>query len=72
MIRTFHKPSGFDDILSQEYDGQISLAIPEEEQIEKQITGQLSIDDVMAEWEKMKKENEQKMMQEIKERVLHL
>lgn len=69
VIRTFHKPSGFDDILSQEYDGQISLAIPEEEQIEKQITGQLSIDDVMAEWEKMKKENEQKMMQEIKERV---
>ena len=69
VIRTFHKPSGFDDILSQEYDGQISLAIPEEEQIEKQITGQLSIDDVMAEWEKMKKDNEQKMMQEIKERV---
>ena len=69
VLRTFHKPSGFDDILSQEYDGQISLAIPEEEQIEKQITGQLSIDDVMAEWEKMKKENEQKMMQEIKERV---
>lgn len=69
VIRTFHKPSGFDDILSQEYDGQISLAIPEEEQIEKQITGQLSIDDVMAEWEKMKKENGQKMMQEIKERV---
>ena len=69
VIRTFHKPSGFDDILSQEYDGQISLAIPEEEQIEKQITGQLSIDDVMAEWEKMKKENEQKMMQEIKKRV---
>ena len=69
VIRTFHKPSGFDNILSQEYDGQISLAIPEEEQIEKQITGQLSIDDVMAEWEKMKKENEQKMLQEIKERV---
>ena len=69
VIRTFHKPSGFDDILSQEYDGQISLAIPEEEQIEKQITGQLSIDDVMAEWAKMKKDNEQKMLQEIKERV---
>lgn len=69
VIRTFHKPSGFDNILSQEYDGQISLAIPEEEQIEKQITGQLSIDDVMAEWEKMKKDNEQKMLEEIKERV---
>ena len=69
VIRTFHKPSGYDDILSQEYDGQISLVVPEEEKIEKQITGQLSIDDVMAEWERMKKENEQKMLAEIKQRV---
>lgn len=69
VIRTFHKPSGYDHILSQEYDGQISLVVPEEEKIEKQITGQLSIDDVMAEWERMKKENEQKMLEEIKERV---
>ena len=69
VIRTFHKPSGYDNILSQEYDGQISLVVPEEEKIEKQITGQLSIDDVMAEWERMKKENEQKMLAEIKQRV---
>ena len=69
VIRTFHKPSGYDNILSQEYDGQISLVVPEEAKIEKQITGQLSIDDVMAEWERMKKENEQKMLAEIRERV---
>ena len=69
VIKTFTKPSGYDDILSQEYDGQISLVVPEEEKIEKQITGQLSIEDVMAEWERVKKENEQKRMQEIKERV---
>ena len=69
VIRTFHKPSGFDEILSQEYDGQISLVVPESEKIEKQITGQLSISDVMAEWEKIKRENEQKMLTEIRERV---
>lgn len=69
VIRTFHKPSGYDDLLSQEYDGQLSLVVPEQEKIEKQITGQLSIDDVMAEWERMKKEKEQKMLAEIKERV---
>ena len=69
VIRTFHKPSGYDNILSQEYDGQISLVVPEQEKVEKQITGQLSIDDVMAEWERMKKENEQKMLAEIRERV---
>ncbi len=69
IIRTFHKPSGYDSILSQEYDGQISLVVPEQEKIEKQITGQLSIDDIMSEWEKVKKENERKRMEDIKERV---
>lgn len=69
VIKTFTKPSGYDSMLSQEYDGQISLVVPEEEQVEKQITGQLSIDDIMAEWERIKKDNEQKRMAEIKERV---
>lgn len=69
VIKTFTKPSGYDNMLSQEYDGQISLVVPEEEQVEKQITGQLSIDDIMAEWERVKKENERKRMEEIKERV---
>ncbi len=69
VIKTFHKPSGYDDMLSQEYDGQISLVVPEEEKIEKQITGQLSIDDVLLEWERIKKENERKRMEEIKQRV---
>lgn len=69
MIRTFHKPSGYDNMLSQEYDGQISLVVPEQEKIEKQITGQLSIEDIMAEWEKMKQENERRRMEEIRKRV---
>lgn len=69
VIRNFHKPSGYDNILSQEYDGQISLVMPEQQKIEKQITGQLSIDDVMAEWERIKQENERKRMEEIRKRV---
>lgn len=69
IIKTFHKPSNYDSMLSQEYDGQISLVVPEQEKIEKQITGQLSIQDVMNEWERIKKENERKRMEEIKERV---
>lgn len=69
VIRTFHKPSGYDDILTQEYDGQISLVVPEQEKVEKQITGQLSIEDIMAEWERMKQENERKRMEEIRKRV---
>lgn len=69
IIRTFNKKSGYDDMLSQEYDGQLSLVVPESEQVEKQITGQLSIEDVMAEWERMKKENEERRLKEIRERV---
>ena len=69
VIRTFHKPSGYDNMLTQEYDGQISLVVPEQEKVEKQITGQLSIEDIMAEWERMKQENERKRMEEIRKRV---
>ncbi|WP_286082493.1 tetratricopeptide repeat protein [Parablautia intestinalis] len=69
IIRTFHKKSGYDNILSQDYDGQISLVVPEEAKVEKQITGQLSIEDIMAEWEKMKQENERKRMEDIRKRV---
>lgn len=64
------KPSEYDKILAQEYDGQISLALPDEENIEKQITGQLSIDDIMAEWEQMKKSNEQKRMENVRQHIL--
>ena len=62
--------SKFDNILSQEYDGQISLVVPESEKVEKQITGQMSIEDIMAEWERMKKENEQKRAEDVRRHVL--
>lgn len=59
----------FDKILSQEYDGQISLAVPEQEPVEKQITGQMSIEDILQEWERMKRENQQKHAEDIKKKV---
>lgn len=64
------KPSAYDNILSQEYDGQISLVVPDAERVEKQITGQLSIDDIMAEWEEMKKSNEQKRMEDVRQHIM--
>lgn len=41
-----------------------------EPMVEKQITGQLSFADIMAEWEETKKANEEKHLQEMKQRVL--
>lgn len=64
------KPSAYDNILSQEYDGQLSLVVPDAEHVEKQITGQLSIDDIMAEWEEMKRTNEQKRMEDVRQHIL--
>lgn len=69
VIKAFHKPSGYDNILTQEYDGQISLVVPEQDKVEKQITGQLSIEDIMTEWEKMKEESERRRMEDIRRRV---
>lgn len=60
----------FSKMLSQEYDGQLSIVVPGGAQVEKQITGQMSIEDILTEWEKMKKENEQKRAEEVRQRVL--
>lgn len=64
------KPTEYDRFLSQEYDGQISFVVPDAGQVEKQITGQLSIDDIMAEWEQMKKDNEEKRMEDVRQHIL--
>ncbi|MBQ7360594.1 MAG: hypothetical protein IJW63_10940 [Lachnospiraceae bacterium] len=61
--------TGYDRILGMEYDGQISLVLPEAEQIEKQITGQIRLEDILLEWERMKKDNEEKHKEAIRQRV---
>ncbi len=63
-------PKELANVLSQESDGQISLVMPENENIEKQITGQMSIEDILLEWERMKKENEEKRKEEVRKHVL--
>lgn len=61
---------GYDHILSMENDGQISLVVPEQSRVEKQITGQLSIEEVLKEWERMKRASDQKSMDDLKQRVM--
>lgn len=63
-------PKSLANVLSQESDGQISLVMPERESIEKQITGQISLEDILAEWERMKKENQEKREAEVRQHVL--
>lgn len=63
------KPTKFDKMLGMDYDGQISMVMPEAEKIEKQITGQICLEDVLVEWEKLKKDSEQKRMEAVRQRV---
>ena len=67
----------FQSILSEEYDGQISLKIPEAPKPDLQITGQMSIEDILAEWERTKEaarvaiaEAEQRKLEQAKARAL--
>ncbi len=61
--------TAFDDLLTQESDGQISLAVPESEKVEKQITGQISLDDIMQEWQNKLEANREKRASEIRKMV---
>ncbi|MBP3814726.1 MAG: hypothetical protein ILA12_08740, partial [Butyrivibrio sp.] len=61
--------SSFENMLSQEYDGQISLAVEPEPEVEKQITGQISIAEYLDNWEQFKKDQQQKQLERVKKRV---
>ncbi len=67
--RTAEPPKEMAKVLSMESDGQISFVMPEREAVEKQITGQISIEDIMAEWERMKKELEEKGKEKVRQHV---
>lgn len=57
-------------VLAQESDGQISLVMPETEKVEKQITGQIRIEEVLAEWEEKKRLNQAQHEEQIRQKVL--
>lgn len=59
----------FQEILEEEYDGQISLALPNGGASEPQVSGQMTIEDVLAEWEKTKRAAEA-VMEDAQQRKL--
>ena len=67
----------FKELLGEDADGQMSMVMSEKTQLEHQITGQMSIQDVLEEWEKTKhaaeialKEAEQQKLESAKARAL--
>ena len=69
VIQREEVPVEYADKLSQEYDGQISFVIPENDMVEQQITGQLNFDDILAEWERIKQDLKSRSEAEVKQRV---
>lgn len=47
--------TSFQELLGEDYDGQMSLVMEEKAKLEQQITGQITIEDVLDEWEKTKR-----------------
>ncbi len=66
---SYQMHSHFENMLSQESDGQISLAVEPELEVEKQITGQISIAEYLDNWEQFKKNQQQKQLESVKKRV---
>lgn len=69
--------SVYQGILAEEYDGQFRLRIPDTPSPNLQITGQMSIEDILAEWERAKEaaraaieEAEQRQLQDAKAKAL--
>lgn len=57
-------------MLSQGSDGQISLVVPEDKEIEKQITGQMDFTEVMKEWDRIRQEGNQELIRQAQQRVI--
>jgi tetratricopeptide (TPR) repeat protein len=69
--------TNFQELLGEDYDGQMSFVVNEKAKLEQQITGQMSIEDVLEEWEKTKRaaetalqEAEQRKLESAKARAL--
>ena len=67
----------FQELLNEEYDGQMRILVPEGGIYEPQITGQMTIEEVLAEWEKTRRaaaaalqEAEQQKLESVKARAL--
>ena len=67
----------FQEMIGEDYDGQMSFMVDDKSMVERQITGQMSIEDVLEEWERTKRaaetalqEAEQRRLESAKARAL--
>ena len=71
VIRPNRRPDGsaYDNLLAQGADGQISMAVEEGSSTERQITGQISIEELLTGWENYKNARQKQQIEGVKEHV---
>ena len=65
--RELQAENEYDKIFSEDSDGQISICVPDQDIVERQITGQMSIEEVLQEWERIKAEAAEEKQRSLKE-----
>ena len=69
IARGMQENGDYDSVLAQETSGQLAMVMEEEPQEESQVEGQLNLEQIMSEWEKIRKDSEQQRRAEARRRV---
>lgn len=70
IARGMREIGDYDKVLAQETSGQLAMVMEEEPQEETQVEGQLDLEQIMSEWEKIRRDSEQQRLAEARRRVL--
>ena len=70
IARGMQEIGDYDSVLAQETSGQLAMVMEEEPQEESQVEGQLNLEQIMSEWEKIRKDSEQQRLAEARRRVM--
>ena len=70
IARGMREIDDYDSVLAQETSGQFTMVMEEDPPEETQVEGQLDLEQIMSEWEKIRKESEQQRLAQARRRVL--
>lgn len=70
IARGMREIDGYEDVLAQETSGQLAMVMEEDPAEESQVEGQLNIEQIMSEWEKIRRDSEQQRLAEARRRVM--
>lgn len=70
IARGMREIGDYESVLAQETSGQMAMVMEEEPREEKQVEGQLNLEQIMSEWEKIRRDSEQQRLAEARRRVM--